>query len=142
MTTKHQQTTASHQKTSANHRQATKNHQQTTANHQQMTTNNHQVTANCQEMTTNDHTCTLNQKTDVLYFLSSPSYYKDHFDFKKHMQSVRGTTSYLHTSCAEEEKYHLLALVGSVDSISAVNKINQPFFWLHLSKKKAVFFVF
>ena len=79
-------------------------------------------------MTTNDHTCTLNQKTNALSFLSSPSYYKDHLDFKKHMQSVRGTASYFHTSCAEEAKYHLLALVDSVDSISAVKKTNQPFF--------------
>ena len=94
---KHAQTTTNHQETNTNHQQTTANHQQMTANHQQATTIHQQTTANYQKKATkhqqstiNSHTCKSNQKADVSFLLPAPGSYKDHLDFEKHMQSVRG----------------------------------------------------
>ena len=63
---------------------------ETTTNHQQTTTNDQQISINYHQTTTNGHPCTANQKADFWLLLPRSSNYKDHFDFEKHRQLVRG----------------------------------------------------
>ena len=80
-----------HQQTTTNHQQMTTNHQQTTTNHQQMTTNYQQTTTIFQQTITNAYFCTTNQQNAVIsYLLPAPGNYKDHLDFERHRQLVRG----------------------------------------------------
>ena len=70
------------------------------SNDQKKPASDYKLPANDHKLPRNGHTCTRNQKADVLFLLPSPSHCKYHFNFEKHMQSVRETASYFHTTCA------------------------------------------
>ena len=76
-------------KTGNDHKQPqpTKNHHKSPANDHKPPENDHKPPPG--------HPCTSNQKADVLFLLPTRSNYKDHHDFEKHRQLVRGDSPLL-----------------------------------------------
>ena len=93
----------------------------------EMTKNHLQTTTNYQQVTKNGHPYTLNQKTEVFFFFH-PVITRTTSILKNIGNQLGNTASFFHSTCVEQEKYNLLALVGLVASIPTVNKKNQLFF--------------
>ena len=93
------------------------------ANNYKPPANNHKPSANNNKPPANNHTCISYQNVDVSFLLPAHSNYENHLDFKKHMQQKKG-----HCLNILAEKAKLLAFVGLVASISAINRKNELFF--------------
>ena len=118
--------------------QMTTNHQQTTTNYPQINKNYQQMTTNYQQATTSSHPCRSNQKGDIFFF--------PHLVITRTIQILKiigsqwgEITSYFQSTCAEQERWGMVALVGFLASMPFFNKEIQLLFWFHL---RGCFFLF